>query len=186
MDVMIDMETMSNRNNAAIASIGAVAFNPDVITSIEQLDPRHVFNVHVDLTQQEGRHFDGDTIYWWLQQSQEARTALRPRFNMPPDSPRVAVQKFTDWYKTVNGGRTWSFGATFDLVLLTDLYRWCHLKNPIHYRDQACARTIIHIASLPRPEVAGMVSHGALDDAVIQALWLQQSMQKIRGNWPQF
>jgi hypothetical protein len=46
----------------------------------------------------------------------------------------------------------------------------------------ACARTIIHEASLPRPEIAGLVSHGALDDAIIQTIWLQQSLTKFKGN----
>lgn len=184
MDVMIDMETMSSRNNAAIATLGAVAFNPDIITPLGEMDSRNFFNGYLDLRKQEGRHFDGDTIYWWLQQSLEARVALRPKFNVQPDEPRRVLQQFSDWCYTVGAKRCWSYGATFDNVLLVDIYRWVGLNCPIHYRDQACARTVIQLASLPRPQVAGLVAHGALDDAIVQTIWLQQSLTKLSGNAP--
>jgi len=184
MDIMLDMETMSSQPNAAIASIGAVAFNPDVITPYSEMDPSWRISLHLDLRQQEGRHFDGDTIYWWLKQSNEARGALQPPRGIAPTHPLVALQEFTRWYGVVNGGRCWSFGATFDNVLLVDLYRWCHLACPVHYRDQACARTVIQLADVGRPQIPGLVAHGALDDAIIQTIWLQQALAKLRGQTP--
>jgi hypothetical protein len=184
LNVMIDMETMSSRNNAAIASLGAVAFDPELqgAPHAGDLQPANIFSAHLDLRQQEGRHFDGDTIYWWLQQSQEARVALRPRFNVPPEAPAEVLRQFTKWYSMVGSGRSWSFGATFDLVLLVDLYRWVGQKCPISYRDQYCARTVIGLSGVSRPEVPGLVSHGAVDDAIVQTIWLQQALQKLRGS----
>lgn len=72
---MIDLETMGTSPGCAIASIGAVIFDPerphDGSTAPE-------FYAVVDLAscQSVGLTMDAGTVYWWLTQSQKAREAV--------------------------------------------------------------------------------------------------------------
>lgn len=175
MDVMIDIEAMSTRSNAALASIGAVAFNRHEVTPIEEL-VKSSFYVNVDLRQQGWRHFDGSTIYWWLSQSNQARESIQGDLQLPDQ----ALQLFTDWYNRVRGGRAWAYGATYDHVILESLYQDRRLPNPISYRDQLCMRTVVKLAKVERPAFSG-VAHNALDDALVQTHWLQLCFDKLRS-----
>jgi len=58
---MIDLETMDNRPTAAIASIGAVWFEPSGSWI------GRTFNMHVDLVdcQRHGLTIGADTVLWW-------------------------------------------------------------------------------------------------------------------------
>jgi hypothetical protein len=168
MNIMLDLETMSSRPNAAIASIAAVAFDPSLIYSVE--DFKDKFYVNVDLNQQPYRHFDGNTIYWWLKQDKAASDQLLSNVVLPDQ----ALQAFTDWYKKVDGKATWAYGATFDHVVLQTMFNDRLMQNPIHYRNQLCMRTIVRLFQRKRPEIPGLVAHNALDDCIVQAIWLQE------------
>ena len=69
--VMLDLETMSVRSNAAIASIGAVKF--DTETGIVDKFYR---TVDLRTSKAVGLHVDPETVGWWNNQSKEARQAL--------------------------------------------------------------------------------------------------------------
>ena len=70
---MIDIETMDNRPTAAIASIGAVWFEPSGSWI------GRTFHMHVDLVdcQRHGLTIGADTVVWWLGQSEDAIATLR-------------------------------------------------------------------------------------------------------------
>jgi DNA polymerase III epsilon subunit-like protein len=170
MNVMIDLETMSSRPNAAIASIGAVAFDLDKIYEVG--DFTRTFYVNVDLNQQSYRHFSGDTIYWWLKQEKAASKQLLCDLVLPDQ----ALQMFTDWYKSVEGEKAWAYGAAFDHVVLQTMFNDRLMQNPIHYRDQLCMRTITRLSSYIRPNIPGLVAHNALADCITQTIWLQRCL----------
>ncbi|NKB42527.1 MAG: hypothetical protein GKR86_16085, partial [Ilumatobacter sp.] len=83
-DIMLDLETFGTGNNAAIVSIGAVAFNadgdnaslwtnsPDILAANGQ-----GFRANIDLRASTlPGEFDAGAIEFWLKQSPEAREAL--------------------------------------------------------------------------------------------------------------
>lgn len=70
--LMLDLETMSNKGNAAIVSIGAVAFEP----STGELGPEFYLTVDLVSCEKLGLHIDADTVLWWMKQSSEARAAI--------------------------------------------------------------------------------------------------------------
>lgn len=70
--LMIDLETMGNKPNAPIVSIGAVFFEP----STGELGEEFYRVVSLKSSMDGGAVPDPDTIMWWMQQSEEARSAI--------------------------------------------------------------------------------------------------------------
>ena len=67
---MIDLETMGTKSDSIITQIGLVLFDRDKIVS--------EFKVNVDINDslRLGLSVEGDTLYWWLKQSDEARKSI--------------------------------------------------------------------------------------------------------------
>ena len=164
--VMLDLETMSVRSNAAIASIGAVKFEVGTGT-VDQ------FYRTVDLRtcKAVGLHIDPETVEWWNKQSKEARQALL-KDNV---SLNQALDDFTEWF-----GRsslpTWGNGAGFDNVIMENAYAACNIKRPWRPWEDRCYRTIKNIIQVPADERQG-VYHNALDDALHQTRHLLKILE---------
>ena len=73
--LMIDLETMGNKPNAPIVSIGAVFFEP----STGELGEEFYRVVSLKSSMDGGAVPDPDTIMWWMQQSEEARSAINDK-----------------------------------------------------------------------------------------------------------
>lgn len=179
--LMIDLETLSTRNNAAITAIGAVFFDP-----IHQLaGPEFYANIDLNDSIEKDFHICGKTIYWWLQQSDEAREALISGVR-PVDE---VLKKFVGWFKA-NGGtnktRVWGNGATFDNVILDNAFDVCKIKRPWHYRMDRDIRTVgeftgdMTLCSVPIC-TGKMVAHDALSDCKSQINWFVPMYRKLKG-----
>lgn len=194
-DIMLDLETLGTGNNAAIVSIGAVAFMADepgqfnaLFTNSPELLERSGLGFHrrIDLPRSK---FPGDidpiSVEWWLTQSDAARAALLA-------TPRVtlgtALDDFTTWIeKNFNKPRKlrlWSNGPTFDEIILRAAFTRYGVDFPLSYRASRCCRTMIEMAELhgwQRNEFkqlsSDILKHNALHDAVFQArgVMLQRS-----------
>ena len=88
-DVMIDIETMGLRPNAPMISLGAVAFDSRAM----MLGERFYENVSLASAVAQGAVVDPDTVMWWMQQSDDARSALR----RGPLHINVVLMKFSEW-----------------------------------------------------------------------------------------
>ena len=165
--LMLDLETLGMAPNGAIASIGAVAFDP---FSDALYDMVHLV---VDLDGQErlGRQFNGSTVVWWLQQSEAARRAICEKEGLL--SLGDALMKFKNFVGP-QSMPCWAYGSTFDHTILQSAYDALGLKSPVHYRDQLCMRGLVKLTSVECPDHVPGTAHNALDDAVRQARWLQE------------
>jgi hypothetical protein len=173
LDVMIDIETMSTRPSAAVAAIGAVSF----LVGPEPFVVRHRFYKILHMKDQGDRHFDPDTIRWWLQQEESARKELLA----PGFSVLDALRDYSIWYEEVKPRYAWSLGANFDHVIMQNLYDTRGLRNPTIYRKQMCMRTLIKLfPGVQAPQVDG-VAHNALHDAFSQAQWTREVFDHIRA-----
>lgn len=152
-NVMLDLEMMGTNNNAAIVAIGACLFNASEIGK--------KFYRNVDLTTSTGR-IDGGTVYWWLEQSPEARAALL----VNKLSEQAALEEFSLFLPV--GAKLWGNGATFDNIVLRSAYQRQALPISWSFRNDMCYRTIKAMAVVPLPKREG-THHNALDDAVFQA-----------------
>ena len=174
--LMVDLETMSTTTHAAIASIGAVIFDPRE----DAVDACPTFYQAVDLTSNEkaGRHFSGSTIAWWLQQSEGARGALLTDV-LPL---HTALTKFQLWIAKHKPIVCWANSPSFDCVILKDAFGQHHMNWPFKYWEERDVRTIKD-AAYPDgdcPKIRLGVAHGALDDALSQAMTVQRCFSALQ------
>ena len=166
--ISIDIETLSTRADAAIASIGACRFDPhgDWIGDI--------FHVHVSLTncQRHGLAIDAGTVLWWLNQGDDARRTLIA--GQEDAAPLItALDAFADFIRGSGAEPDiWVNGASFDLPILAHAYRVTGMPTPWHFWQERDLRTLKALNKGARIERAG-IHHTALDDAVHQARLIQ-------------
>lgn len=165
LDVMIDLETMSTRPDAAIVAIGAVFFD----TATGQLGAEHYCVIDLDSAVAHGGHLDPNTVLWWLRQDAPARSAITCATGTPI---RHALTDLTAWLAVHSGDldqlRPWGNGAGFDLPILRSAYVRAGLPLPWNHWNERCYRTVKsqhpHVPLLRRG-----THHQALDDARDQA-----------------
>lgn len=166
-DVMLDLETMGTSANAAIVAIGAVEFD------IERTFIGRKFYAVVNLQSaiENGGVVDGDTIRWWLGQSDEARAAIR----VGDEHINVALIQFSGWLDPE--ARVWGNGAAFDNVILASAYRRSQIELPWKFWNDRCYRTIKSLHGDVPIERIG-THHNALDDAETQANHLMRILAR--------
>ena len=159
--VMLDLETMSTRSHAAMASIGAIKFSVQ-----DGIIDEFYRTVDLKTCKAAGLHFCSDTIAWWKQQSTEAQRALL-KDNQPLE--RV-LDDFDAWYGT-RSLPTWGNGAGFDNVIVENAYRALNRRRPWRPWEDRCYRTMKNIVQIEESPRQGTY-HNALDDARHQTLHL--------------
>ena len=174
MDIMVDLETLSTRNNAHILSIGACTV----------FDQSNTF--YVTIAPGQNRHIDEHTVYWWMQQSDEARDIFNHINSGDSTDLPLALVALGEWMSEVaddNPIHVWSHGATFDCVILADAYDQYNIKLPWRYYNSRDTRTVLDISerlgAYEKPERTG-VHHNALDDALYQSEWLATALAQLR------
>lgn len=162
-DVMIDLEAMSTRPNAAIVAIGAVEFD------IETLSTGRTFYRVVDLdsAMRSGGEVDADTILWWLRQSEPARLALLQE----AEHISTVLVAFSTWMRDSglesDAIRVWGNGSDFDNVILSSAYLRWGIPTPWKFFNNRCFRTLKSMHPDIKVERLG-TAHNALEDAMHQ------------------
>lgn len=175
--IMLDLETLDTASSAVVISIGAVAFDPYT----NALGDKFYVEMVEDIAAQQarGRTISGSTVQWWMQQDSAARRV----FATPPPSGVERVNTFEalsrfGLFVAANGAmfaKLWGNGADFDNAILGSLYDAFGLRKPWSFSRNRCYRTMKNIGIGPcRPQVREGVHHNALDDAITQAVHLQE------------
>ena len=167
---MLDLETMSTKNNAAIIAIGAVAFNEHdgIVAEFYQ-------EISLESCQDHGLHIDANTVLWWISQSKDAQYKFKD--NSKADSLLLGLIAFHKFCGKHLMGRIWGNGSTFDNVILRNAYELTHLEYPTDFWNDACYRTVRGLNPDIEFERFG-VYHYALDDAKSQAMHLIKILNK--------
>lgn len=185
--IMIDLETMSSRNDAALVQIGAYRFDPKGNDTQIINDPivwraRSFFmNVNLNDCIRLGLHIDGDTVEWWMGQSELARASL---YSPAPVDLSVALAAFEAWLPE-NATHIWSH-ATFDVPIIQHAWQVArHTRPPWSYRAARDIRTLEDLAgghdTIEYPDRKGL-QHQANMDAWAQACAVQQAWQRVRNS----
>ena len=166
-NIMLDLETMGVSANSAIVAIGAVEFDAD-LGVIDR------FYEVVDLQSciDKGLDIDGNTVMWWMKQSNDARKALY-KGGIPLCD---ALKKFKEWLGKDNV-QIWGNGSDFDNAILTNAFQKFKVMAPWPYHSNRCYRTLCY--SFPKFEMERVGTyHNAVDDAEYQAKYLIELVKK--------
>lgn len=176
--LMVDLETLSTRPDAAIIAIGAVYF--DMVTGETGAE----FYTTVTRTSCEnvGMHVCPNTLGWWKKQSAAAQAIL----NDPDAIPIwVALQQLT-WFINNNHHETcvWGNGSGFDNVILSSAFRLNGFPLPWKFWNDRDVRTIVEFCDLlginPKQQTTfDGVRHNALDDAKHQVKYTSQIIRRL-------
>lgn len=184
-DVMIDIETLATRNDAAIIQIGAVAFDPKT----GEVGPS--FLVSVDENFYEAVtpfHVCDKTAAWWVGQK-EAKKSLQIN---KVGTVYIALDRLHEFFESLGddfviakkrkkSSRVWANPPQFDLSILRYAASKAYGHDtdvPWKYWQETDMRTLVHLRGPVRDEdledlrkqAKGLISHRADHDAIRQAL----------------
>jgi len=177
--VMLDLETMGNKSNTAIVSIGAVEFN------IETGETGREFyqTVNLESCLDVGLKINASTLYWWLKQNERARMEIC-KGEKGPDIQTVLID-LQNWFQDcIEMVQVWGNGARFDIGILEDAYVACgYQKMPWHFRDERDLRTLVAFAPEIKNEVMSCfygVEHNPIDDCKMQIQYASEIWNKLK------
>lgn len=182
--LMVDLETMGNKSNAPIVSIGAVFFNPNTGNTGAEFYTA----VSLESSMLLGGVPDAGTIIWWLKQSPEARSAIAMADTMPLID---ALELFSDFISENSDAgpdvQVWGNGASFDNVILRSSYDRANIECPWKFRNDRDVRTMTELGKdigiNPRYDIPfDGDMHNALSDARHQVKYVSAIWQKLTNN----
>lgn len=179
--IMLDLETLDTRSSAVVTSIGAVAFDPNSNTLGDKFYVELVDDI--DYQQSRGRTISGSTVQWWMNQGAAAQQlfAEQPQPGIERVTTQEALHRF-GLFVGANGDRDvqlWGNGADFDNIILGSLYADLSIRKPWSYSRNRCYRTMKNLGFGSKAKREG-THHNALDDAITQAVHLQEIFAWLR------
>lgn len=174
--VMLDLECLSSASDAAVVAIGAVRF--DLKNLVVHREDTFYCTITAKSAQKGGGRIDGETVAWWMQQSDSARAELTRDTSLLLDA---ALNNFSNWVREKSCEGMWGNGADYDNVVLSNSYLRANKTQPWAYKVNRCYRTIKAFA----PDVKFVrvgTHHNALDDAISQAEHLCKILGVIKAN----
>ncbi|MDC7831636.1 3'-5' exonuclease [Pseudomonas benzopyrenica] len=185
-DIVIDLETLGQGNNAPILSIGAVAVT-GAGTAAAAIASEFYSRVDLESAIARGAVPDSETIEWWWQQSPEARAEIDG--SRDRDDIRAALVLFSNWLlqqsepqPDQNGcladveRRIWGNSPSFDCVILGNAYRIGGNLVPWHHREERDLRTLLDLYPAAKTRYFNGIRHHALHDARHEAHQLIQAL----------
>lgn len=173
--VMLDLETLGVNSHAPVVSIGAVMFDADGVNEGSK------FYAVLDVGQQirdHGREVDGDTVRWWTQQSEAARSV----FKEPRHDTDSMLDEFAGYLRLADRDtvEVWGNGSDFDNVILANLFDAVGHPRAWRFTNNRCYRTMRSLVPAIVPAREG-THHNALDDAVYQARIAAQMLSRLKS-----
>lgn len=172
---MIDIETMSTTNNAAIVSLAAVQFDLNTGETGQEL----YCNVSLDSCLRAGLQVDADTIEWWMNKSDQARKIL---FNKTMNITS-ALNALSALVIRTNGDDTivWGNSARFDLGILENAYHKCNAVKYWSFYNERCVRTLAALNPSIKKNTAFIgEAHNALDDCKHQINYCNETYKSLK------
>lgn len=167
---MIDMETLAVSPRAVVLSLGAVHFNPWGNGYGDKI----YFKIDLDDQDKLGREIDPNTIEWWGKQDLKImEEAFSQEDRIPLEEAMNRFHKFA-W----GCDCFWSHGATFDLMIIQDIYTQLQRPLPWNYWQLRDTRTLFDLGY--DPDMPQGSKHDALQDAIRQAVGVQNIYAKLK------
>jgi len=170
---MIDFETLGNGENKCLCQVGAVFFD----NATGELGAEFKANIDAASHERFGGRLDASTVYWWLEQSPEARASILAE---PREDVYDVMSRLNEFLRPAT--RVWSH-ATFDFVTLMETFRKLRIKPSVSYKAGMDLRTLVYLAgievkSFPREGV----HHDGLADAKHQVKYCVAALNAVKTN----
>lgn len=174
--IMIDLETMGKQPGCAIVSIGAVQFD----LSSGEIGKKFYCNIDLEDCQKQGLTIDASTVWWWLQQSKDAQTAL----NSNRDLLEYSLSKFEKWLEDINDKdiQIWANAPSFDLAVLEAAFNIMGKKAPWFYWQERCVRTLVAFNPAIKKQIINDLPHDAISDCLYQIKYCSAIYNSININ----
>lgn len=168
--LMVDLETLAVSPRSAILTLGAVHFDPYGSGYTDSI----YFRLNLDDQDKLGREVDPNTLDWWAKQDSKIMEEAFSSDN------RIGIEEGLNKFHKFAWGCTcfWSHGATFDLVILEDLYKQLNRSTPWNFWQLRDTRTIFDLGI--DPEMPKESKHDALQDAIRQSVGVQNVYRKLK------
>lgn len=179
LEIMLDFETLSLKENAVLLALGACAFDPATGEIVSE------FYAAIDPRTQHHRDISASTVLWWMEQDDAARNKITqavkdadrladlelgtPEYDEAANNAVLPINHvamaFNAWVESLGQDnlKCWSNGAV-DHAWLQSMFDYSGLQNPIKFWNQRDYRTLKGLY----PEVEFVregVAHDALADA---------------------
>jgi hypothetical protein len=171
---MIDIETLGTHYDSVVLTIGCCKFNP--FDPTEEPYDINLWKLEVEDQVGLGRKIDKGTIEWWGKQQKHIRDEAFSQYDRMPT--HKVLQELNLWSKDCT--KMWSQGPSFDMAILSSLYRDFKMSTGWNFWDERDARTITSL--IPREFKKGVLqnAHSASADAIAQAKCVQESFRANR------
>lgn len=169
---MLDLETFGTNENKCVCQIGACYFD----NRTGEIGRELKINVNAASHIRKGAKIDADTVYWWLQQSDEARKSLLEN----KVDVTLAFNELNGFI--ANAKRVWSH-ATFDFVTLMETFKMLDIKPSISYKAGLDIRTLVYLAGLKVVRINREgIHHDALADCRHQVKYCVAALNAVKTN----
>jgi hypothetical protein len=183
--IMIDTESLGLSSKCVVTQLALLAYDlddPEEYLALEEqflpITPQTIL----------GREINGDTVLWWMKQSDAARAMFEQ--NSGNDYPELYAKTahFFDHIKTLTEDRSeveiWARGTDHDISILKSLAEDLNLTLPWKYDTVRDLRTLMSAAGVGKREIAprvGYIEHHALSDCKHQLDCYIEAQRRLRA-----
>lgn len=166
-DIMLDLETLGTKSDAAIIQIGACYFNRDT----GKIGEKFRVNVEPDLSL---FSVEWGTVKWWMLQTEEARQSVTGE----AVSMATAIKDLHDFLDS-DDVCLWAH-ATFDIPIIENAFKVMGVKFPIRYKRMRDIRTLTDVSHHEVSWEREGVHHDALDDCIFQVKYCTEAIRNLK------
>lgn len=169
--VMLDIETLSTKDNAVVTQIAMVRFCPFTGEAFESINRHISIQSCLDL----GLVIDENTLKFWLSQSKEAQN-MAIKFGEDADEIYSVMASIDQFLELIEDVRIWGKGPGFDLSKLGSIYQLSKMEKPWKFYNERCVRTMIADVDSARELIFNGVKHCAHDDCIHQINQVKEAL----------
>ena len=171
---MLDLETLGVDSNSVVISISAIEFNRNTGAIGRE------FEIGLDDNEQvaNGGIIDQSTVDWWAQQDVIAQLEIA---RLPKLDVKDALLGYSEWVQKSSALTVWGNGATFDNVILENLFKRHSINYPTKFWNNRCVRTLCDLTDIDTQnyDFKG-VKHRGIDDCKHQINYCLDGIYKLR------
>lgn len=179
-NIMVDIETLSTKYNAAILCIAAIKFDKDVgISEFNNLTEKDYFFACIDPKSYKNTNFDieTNTLKWWKKQDQK----IQDKVFSGKNSLKKILKLFNQWVKEndeKNEPKFWAHGCSFDFPILNNAFNTFDIAPPWKYWNLRDTRTLYDVFDINLSQFS-VNKHHPLYDCYAQIKALEKAFEKM-------